>query len=310
VPLLPSINISGPMPELDGRIQGYLESLHRENASVHTLRNYETDLRQFSAYFSRGGLEPPGPAQFDLLALREWLADLYQQNLSKPTIRRKLSAVRSFFDHLVRHGALEVNPARLLTTPRAPRPLPDVPTEQQTAGLLDAIAAGRLPRAHLARDLAIFEMLYGCGLRISELTGLNLDDIDWSEGWARVRGKRKKERQVPLPAKALAAGNAWIAQRQAPPGERAVFVNHRGGRLSDRGARDIIYLYARLLAQDDSLHPHSLRHAYATHLLSAGADLRAIQELLGHASLSTTQKYTQLSLTDLLKVYSKTHPRA
>ena len=154
------------------------------------------------------------------------------------------------------------------------------------------------------------EVLYGCGLRISELVGMDLADIDMAEGWIRVRGKRKKERQVPVPSRALAALKAWIEVRAPKQASGAVFLNAKGGRLTDRGARGIVKMYAVALTGDAGLHPHSLRHAYATHLLSAGADLRAIQELLGHASLSTTQKYTKLSMSDLLRVYDNAHPRA
>ena len=291
-------------------VTAYLESLARENASAHTIRNYEADLRQFLGYLTRGGLSAPEPKEIDQLLLREWLADLHAQDLSRPTIRRKLAAVRSLFEHFLREGYVTVNRAKLLTTPKMPMLLPSVPTEQQTNTLIDEVAAEKLERPHPKRDLAIFELLYGCGLRISELCGLDMDDMDLREGWLRVRGKRKKERQVPVPGKALAALRAYLEDRHAGPGERAVFVNHRGGRLTDRGARGILKMYAIALAGDSGLHPHSLRHAYATHLLSAGADLRAIQELLGHASLSTTQKYTQLSLKDLMNVYDKAHPRA
>jgi integrase/recombinase XerC len=291
-------------------IADFLERLARENASVHTIRNYEADLRQFLDYFSRGGTETPAPAEFDQLLLREWLADLHVRELSKPTVRRKLAAIRSLFDHLLREGFITVNRAKLLTTPRLPKKLPTVPTESQTNQLIEDVAAEKLERPHPARDLALFELLYGCGLRISELTGLNLDDFDLGEAWVRVRGKRKKERQVPVPRKAMQALQTYIDSRSSPPGERAVFLNHRGARLTERGARGILKIYAIALAGDSGLHPHTLRHAYATHLLSAGADLRAIQELLGHASLSTTQKYTQLSLLDLMKVYDKAHPRA
>ena len=160
------------------------------------------------------------------------------------------------------------------------------------------------------RDVALFELLYGCGLRISELVGLNIDDFDLRERWIRVRGKGRKERQVPYGEKASAALEKYLAQRSAKAGETALLVNHRGGRLSDRGAREIVKFYARMISGDASLHPHSLRHAYATHLLADGADLRAIQELLGHARLATTQKYTQVSLTDLMAVYDKAHPKA
>jgi integrase/recombinase XerC len=297
------------MSELNDAIRGYLEELGRASASVHTLRNYAADLAQFHDYFARAG-EPPAPAAFDLLLLREWLSDLHAQDLSRVTIRRKLASLRSLFAHLQREGVVKLNPARLLNSPRLNQQLPGVPTEEQTNTLLDLIAAGKLERPHPARDRALFEILYGCGLRISELCGLNLHDYDRTEGWLLVRGKRKKERQVPVPGQARAAFEHYLEERHAAPGELAVFLNHRGARLTDRGARGIVKLYAIALAGDSSLHPHSLRHAYATHLLSAGADLRAIQDLLGHASLSTTQKYTQLSLTDLIKVYDKAHPRA
>ena len=298
------------MSELAASITSFLERLQRENASVHTVRNYDADLRQFLGYLTRGGLEPPLPAEIDQLLLREWLADLHVQALSRPTIRRKLAAVRSLFEHMLREGKIPVNRAKLLTTPKMPKTLPAVPTEQQTNSLIEQVGEDKLERPFPARDLALFELLYGCGLRISELCGLNIDDFDLGDGWVRVRGKRKKERQVPVPGKALAALNAYLEDRAAAPAERAVFVNHRGKRLTERGARGILKMYAIALAGDSGLHPHSLRHAYATHLLSAGADLRAIQELLGHASLSTTQKYTQLSLLDLMKVYDKAHPRA
>lgn len=299
-----------PMSDLAGWIREYVESLRLENASAHTLRSYSADLAQFAEYFSRGGLTPPDVADFDQLTLREWLAALHQERLSKPTIRRKLSALRSFFEFLVRRGAASINHASLLTTPKLPKMLPHVPSEEQTNSLIDSIGRGELERPFPTRDLALFEMLYGCGLRISEMVGLDLDDFDWTEGWVRVRGKRKKERQVPLPGKARNALARYLEDRKPQPRENAVFLNHRGGRLTDRGARGIIKLYSIALAGDSSLHPHTLRHAYATHLLTAGADLRAIQELLGHASLSTTQKYTQLSLTDLLRVYDSAHPRA
>jgi integrase/recombinase XerC len=297
--------------ELEKWTQHFLEALARESASAHTVRNYGIDLAQFVAYFSAKGLKPPSPGEFDQLTLREWLADLHVQNLGRATIRRKLAAVRSFFDHLLHEGVITINRAKLLTTPKMHTRLPQVPTEQQTNDLIEGISSDKLERPHPKRDLALFEMLYGCGLRVSELSGLDINDIDWSEGWVRVRGKRKKERQVPVPGKARAALDAWMEERKpAAKQEAAVFLNHKGKRLGERGARGIVKLYAIALSGDSSLHPHSLRHAYATHLLTAGADLRAIQELLGHASLSTTQKYTQLSLLDLMKVYDKSHPRA
>lgn len=298
------------MSELERWIQDYLAELRRQNASEMTLATYGIDLRQFLEYFSRGGLEPPAPEQFEVLELREWLGHLYGLGLDKTTIRRKLAAVRSLFEHCLHRGAIRVNKAKLLATPRLPKRLPAVPTEEQTNTLIDAVAERKLERPHPERDLALLEVLYGCGLRISELEGMNVDDLDLREGWVRVRGKRKKERQVPIPGRALEALRRYLEYRRAAPGEKAVFVNHRGKRLTARGAHKILHLYAVALAGDSSIHPHSLRHAYATHLLNAGADLRAIQELLGHASLSTTQKYTQVSLRELMEVYDKAHPRA
>ena len=298
------------MSELQRWIEDYLTELRRQSASEQTIVTYGVDLRQFLEYFSRGGLVPPAPAEIDVLELREWLGHLYELGLDKTTIRRKLAAVRSLFEHCLRRGAVTVNRAKLLATPRLPRRLPAVPTEEQTNALIDGVAARRLERPYPERDLALLEVLYGCGVRISELEGMNLDDLDLREGWVRVRGKRKKERQVPIPGRALDALRKYAECRRAAPGEKALFVNCRGRRLSARGVHKILRLYAIALAGDSSIHPHSLRHAYATHLLNAGADLRAIQELLGHASLSTTQKYTQVSLRELMEVYDKAHPRA
>ena len=278
------------MSELEIEINRFLEELQRENASAHTIRAYGADLRQFVGYFSPPGAQPPKPQELDTLALREWLGDLYRQKLSALSMRRKLAALRSFYRFLVREGVTAVNTARLLRTPKVPKTLPRVMTAEQTNALLDQVAAGKLVQPHPARDLAIFELLYGCGLR--------------------VRGKGRKERQVPYGSKAGAALERYLAARTAKPGERALFLNHLGRRLTDRGARRIVKLYATLLTGDSSVHPHSFRHAFATHLLSDGADLRSIQELLGHARLSTTQKYTQVSLTDLMAVYDRAHPKA
>jgi len=298
------------MSELGEQIDGFLAELKRQNASPHTIRNYASDLEQFRDYFTPPEAEPPAPRDFDLLAIREWMAHLYEQNLSAVTMRRKLAAVRSFFKFLLRNGAIAKNVARMVRTPKAPKTVPRVPTAEQTSLLVDGVAANKLDTPLPKRDLAIFEMLYGCGLRVSELIGLNQDDIDSAERWIRVRGKGRKERQVPFGSKAADALAAYLADRPAAAGERAVFLSQRGKRLSDREVRRIVKFYSSMLMGDSSLHPHTLRHAYATHLLSDGADLRAIQELLGHARLSTTQKYTQVSLTDLLAVYDKAHPRA
>ncbi len=298
-----------PDSPLQTQIERFLESRRRENVSEHTLRAYEADLKQFCEYLSAKVNQPLDAGQMDLLTLRGWLADLYRRNLSPVSLRRKLAALRSFFRFLVREGITEVNTARLLATPKAPATLPRVMTAEQTNNLLDA-AAGREERLHLARDVAILELLYGCGLRVSELTGMNLEDIDSEQGWLRVRGKGRKERQVPFPSKAGEALQRYLAQRKSAPGEPAVFLNRQGGRVSDRTVRYIVKFYATLLAGDSSIHPHSFRHAYATHLLSDGADLRAIQELLGHARLSTTQRYTRVTLADLMAVYDRSHPKA
>lgn len=298
------------MSELERQIERYLEELKRTASSRHTIDAYTADLRQLVEFLSPPDLEPPAPGAIDVLILREWLAGLYRDQLSAVTIRRKLAAVRGLFRFLLREGIVTVNVARLMRTPKAPQKLPEVMTAEQANSLIDGVASRRVERPHPARDRAIFELLYGCGLRISELAGLDLEDVDRSQGWLRVRGKGRKERLVPLPGKAAESLERYFSERPVVRGERAVFLNHRRGRLTDRGLRGIVKLYATLLAGDPSIHPHSFRHAYATHLLADGADLRAIQELLGHARLSTTQKYTRVSLTDLMAVYDKAHPKA
>jgi len=298
------------MSELEQQIGRFLEELKRENASEHTVRNYGADLRQFLEYFTPPGGEPPAPGAIDALAIREWLGDLYRRRLAAVTIRRKMAAVRSFLQFLVRNGVIEVNRAKLVSTPKTPKLLPRVPSAEQTNRILDQLSAARVKTANPERDRAILEMLYGCGLRVSELAGLNMDDLDVAGRWIRVRGKGKKEREVPVPGKAAEALEEWLARRRPAPGETAVFLNRNGKRLSDRSIRAIVKRYAVLLGGDPSIHPHTLRHAFATHLLAEGADLRAIQELLGHARLSTTQKYTQISLTELMEIYDKAHPKA
>jgi integrase/recombinase XerC len=299
------------MSELERQIRRFLEELVRQNVSTHTRAAYGSDLQQFLEYFSAPGLEVPLPGEFDVLKIREWLGYLYQRKLVAVSLRRKLAAVRMFFQFLVGEGVVALNPARLVRTPKAPRTLPGVMTAEQANGLIEGVASCQLDRPHPLRDRAIFEVLYGCGLRVSELVGLNLEDLDPRERWLRVRGKGRKERQVPFGSKASEALGLYLAERNAGrPGERAVFLNHVGQRLTDRGVRGIVKLYAMALSGDSALHPHSLRHAYATHLLSDGADLRAIQELLGHARLSTTQRYTQVSLTDLMRVYDEAHPKS
>lgn len=294
------------MAELSAEIANFLDTLRRENASPHTLRNYESDLRQFEAFAAPA----PPVAELDLPLLRAWISTLFNDKKMAASIRRKVASLRAFFRYEMRQGRTPTNPAKLLILPKLPKTLPKVPTAEQVNNLVDAVDNNDLDRPFPKRDRAMFEFLYGCGLRVSELAGLNLEDLDTSEQWIVVRGKGRKERQVPYGRKAAEALREWLPQRHAPAAERAVFVNYRGARLSPRGIRKIVALYARLLAGDSSVHPHTLRHAFATHLLSDGADLRAIQELLGHAQLSTTQKYTHVALTDLLAVYDKAHPKA
>ena len=293
------------MPDLAGQIALYLDHLRREDASEHTIRNYASDLEQFRAHFGE-----VDAGQLDVLALRGWLAELHSQNLSTVTIRRKLAAVRSLCKFLQQEHLLETNFAKLLRTPKIPKTLPAVMTAEQTNTLVDGVASNEMDRPFPARDLAMFELLYGCGLRVSELAGLSLDDFDFSERWIRVRGKGRKERQVPYATKAAEALERYLPERKAQPGEIAVFTNFRGRRLTTRGIAKIVKFYATAIAGDSSIHPHSLRHAYATHLLGRGGDLRTIQELLGHASLSTTQIYTAVDRKRLLDAYKSAHPRA
>jgi integrase/recombinase XerC len=299
-----------PESELGLRIQGFEEELRRQNVSAHTLKSYGGDLRDFLEYFSPPGEAPPAPAAFDVLKMREWMASLHAKGNSAVSIRRKVSALRMFFKYLTREGDVHVNPAKLVRLPKAPKKLPLVMTAEQTGGLLDGAARMNECSPHPKRDLAMLELLYGSGLRVSELVGLDLQDIDHTERWLRVRGKGRKERQAPFPGKAAGALRAYLMERHAKPGEDAVFVNHHGRRITTGGVRKIVKFYATTVTGDSEVHPHSFRHAFATHLLSDGADLRAIQELLGHARLSTTQKYTQLSLTELMAVYDRSHPKA
>jgi len=301
------------MSELGSAIDDYLGSLVLRDESPHTLRNYEADLREFTDYFSPQGSEPPALAWFDLLALREWLAHLYEREQKPATIRRKMASLRGLFRYLSRERRISRDPARLLRLPKMPKSLPQVPNAEVTNALVDGAGRDDLEQPYPKRDHLLFEILYGCGLRISEAVGLNTDDIDQSERWLRVRGKGKKERQVPYGSKSADALAAYLSERATPaPGadSRAVFLNHRGKRITARGAWNIVRFYAAYVAGDSSIHPHTLRHAFATHLLSDGADLRSIQELLGHARLSTTQKYTRVSLTDLMRVYDGAHPKA
>jgi integrase/recombinase XerC len=300
------------MAALPECISKYLAELERRGASKHTLRNYASDLAQFQNYFQPPGESaPPTVEQLTLPLLREWLASLYDRGLDPLSIRRKLAAVRSFFKFLQTEGLLETNIAARLRTPKTRERLPEIISEEKTNKLIDAVEEGRpVEKPSKERDLAIFELLYGCGVRVSELVGINLNDLNPLGGWLRVHGKGNKERQLPISAQAVAAVNRYLRMRKAPPNQEALFLNSRGERLSDRQVRRLVKFYSVLVLGDSTVHPHMFRHAYATHLLSDGADLRAIQELLGHTSLSTTQKYTQVSLQDLMAVYDRAHPKA
>jgi integrase/recombinase XerC len=292
-------------------IAKYLAELTRRGASKHTLRNYGSDLEQFANYFEAPGVTAPMLEEVDLGLLREWLGGLYDHKLTVVTVRRKMAAVRAMFKFAMQEGILQKNPATRLRTPKVRQRLPEVMSAEKTNNLLDQVDSGSVVEMpDKERDVALLELMYGCGIRVSELVGINLEDIDLRGGWLRVRGKGNKERQVPVGGRAVEAVNAYLEKRRAAASERALFMNSRGARLSDRQVRRVVKLYATLIAGDSSVHPHSFRHAYATHLLSDGADLRSIQELLGHARLSTTQKYTQVSLKDLQAVYDRAHPKA
>jgi integrase/recombinase XerC len=298
------------MSELRSAIDDFLGDRARQNDSPHTLRNYGADLRELLEYFSPKQTEPPPMASLDLLTLREWLAHLYDRNQKPATIRRKLASLRSLFRYLSREHRIEADPARLLRLPRMPKTIPMVPNEEVTNALVDGSSREDLAQPHPRRDRLLLELLYGSGLRVSEAVGLNLDDFDRTECWIRVRGKGRKERQVPYGSRTGEALDAYLADRAPNANQQTLFLNHRGLRLTDRGARNIVKFYSTHVIGDSSIHPHTLRHAFATHLLSDGADLRSIQELLGHARLSTTQKYTQVSLADLMRVYDNAHPAA
>lgn len=330
-------------------IEKYLEYLRSvRNSSPHTVLNYGKDLQQFAAYLSPPGEKIPTLGKITHQVIREYVGHLHSQGLQKSSIARKLAALRSFFKHCVREGMLKENPARLVPTPKLPKRIPSVLSAEEMNGFLNqlaepekpAIAARAVARSMevtrpanrgssadegllLKRDRAVLELLYAAGLRVSELTGLNLADMDRKEKMLRVRGKGNKERIVPYGGKAQEALEAYWPVReqlllQAGPGRRrrgpahseAIFLNYAGRRLTQRSIGRIVKKYVRLANMNWDLHPHSLRHAFATHLLADGADLRAIQELLGHQSLSTTQKYTHASIRQLMDIYDKSHPHA
>ena len=332
-------------------IQNFLAYLRSvRNSSPHTILNYGKDLCQFIDYLTPPGTQTPALSDLNHQIIREYVGHLHSLGLEKSSVARKLAALRSFFKYCVREGLIKDNPARLVATPKLPKRIPSVLSAEELNGFLNQLADARPiepsplarrskrssggaeapppPRVTdeqallLRRDRALLELLYAAGLRVSELTGLNLADLDRREKMLRVRGKGSKERIVPYGGKAQEALEAYWPVRdqlllQAGPGRRrgaehseAVFLNYSGRRLTQRSVGRIVKKYVRLANMDWDLHPHSLRHAFATHLLADGADLRAIQELLGHQSLATTQKYTHVSIRQLMDIYDKSHPHA
>lgn len=278
---------------------------HERRASAHTLRNYESDLDQFQEFLRTLPDGAPPVEEIDYLHVRHFVGEFYATRKST-SVARKLAVLRSFFKFLAREELVKDNPARLVASPKLPKSLPVVPTAEQLDDFFRKLPVSdeQLP----VRDRAILELLYGCGLRVSEVVGLNVADMHAADGLLRVRGKGRKEREVPFGRYAAEALARYLAVR--PAGDGALFLNHRGKRLTTRSVGRMVKQYAALFAADIGWHPHSFRHAFATHLLNRGADLRAIQELLGHSQLSTTQKYTQVSLHKLLEVYGKAHPKA
>ncbi|WP_080507595.1 tyrosine-type recombinase/integrase [Bryobacter aggregatus] len=299
-----------PPGPLRDAVLAFLEDRSRLSASAHTLRNYAIDLEQLVEFFSPPGAEVPAPAALGVNELREWMAALYDRKLSAISIRRKVSSLRSFFHHCHAHGITTKNPAKYLRLPKAPRKIPKVLEPDAVNYLVDNIGKTELKRPFPVRDRAIFEVLYGSGLRVSELTGLSMEDVDLNERWLRVLGKGSKERMTPLGVTGAQALMAYLEERVPAVGETAVFLNYKGRRMSTRAVHQITKFYAMMLLGDPSVHPHEFRHSFATHLLNAGADLRAIQELLGHSQLSTTQMYTKVAIEDLERVYQQSHPKA
>ncbi|PSH03608.1 MAG: recombinase XerC [Acidobacteria bacterium] len=290
-------------------LSGFIRALVERNASEHTIKAYRTDLTEFVTFV--------GPEEFqaiDHLLIRAFLAQLYERGLSKASVARALSSVRSFFKWMGREHMIDSNPALLVSAPKLPKKLPRIPTMEEMNSVLDA----EMPQeaAFAERDRLILELLYGCGIRNSELTGINLNDVQQGQGAILVRGKGKKERLVPFGESAQIALRDYLPHRantlhnNKRVGETALLINLRGTRLTTRSVGRIVKSIAVAGGLPREVHPHTLRHAFGTHMLEEGADLRSIQELLGHARLSTTQRYTQLTTKQVLDVYDKTHPRA
>ncbi len=307
---------------------------YERNVSPNTIREYRRDTQQFAEFLTPPGEKTPTLAEIDHRMVREYVSWMYDQHLEKTSIARRLASLRTFFKFCMREKLVRENPARFVPRPKLPKRVPRVLTAEELNGFLDCLGhgiggpqsrsgrhrIGRSPKeakAMLKRDRAILELLYGSGLRVSELSGLDIENLDRQEQMLRVLGKGRKQRQVPYGRKAQEALEAYWPLREAILARagrvavtRAVFLNPVGGRLTARSVRTLVKKYARLTNVNWDLHPHALRHAFATHLLADGADLRAIQELLGHVSLSTTQRYTQASIRKLMEVYDKSHPHA
>src|SRR5438876_6945152 len=286
----------------------FLCHLRERNASAHTIKAYAGDLDVFSSYIGQRGWK-----EIDHIVIRGFLAHLYDQGLGKTSVARALAAVRSLYRWLAQEGVVEQNPAKLVSTPRLAKKLPRVPTIEEMNSVLD----GKMPEAASfpERDRLMLELLYGCGIRNSELVGINVDDIRLSAEAILIRGKGKKERYVPFGGSVRAALLGYLPSRGQKLAvykkkTNALLINQLGGRLTTRSVGRIIKKIAVAKGLSPDVHPHTLRHAFGTHLLEEGADLRAIQEMLGHERLSTTQRYTQLSMKHVLAVYDQTHPRA
>ena len=286
------------------------------NLSPHTLRSYRADLRQFRQYLEENGLlerdasGQEGLAAVDHVAVRAFLSSLYRRKVRKVTIVRKIAALRTFFNYLRREGRVRVNPAEMVQAPKAEKYLPTFLPVEEMFSLLNLTfpddSAG-------ARDRAMLELFYSSGMRVSELTGLDVGDIDVRQGLVKIRGKGRKERIVPVGAQALRSVQAYLAGRDDVKGKgegAPLFVSVNGRRITQRSVARIVDRYVLQSGINKKVSPHALRHSFATHLLDAGADLRSIQELLGHENLSTTQKYTSVSVAKLMETYDRAHPKA
>jgi len=289
------------------RMNRYLEKFItyldiEKNYSPHTILNYRIDLEDFLAFTKNTPV-----AGVKYIHLRQYLAQLRTKHFKPRTVARKLSSLRSFFKFLSREGLVKENPARLLVTPKLGKTLPKFLSEKETAELIESPPLEGLG----LRDRAIFEVLYSSGLRVSELVGLNVDSVDIFGNIIKVRGKGRKERLVPVGNKAAKAVKAYLDKRPAAqPGEQALFLNKNGKRLTDRSVRNIMNKHILTTSLRMKISPHVLRHSFATHLLNRGADLRSVQELLGHVNLSTTQIYTHVTTERLKNVYDQSHPHA